>query len=51
MKNTSTISMTHTTEQLIHRPSWPPKLDRRMTIWKSREHEVRVCGGHVSVVL
>lgn len=28
MKKTSMISMTQTMEQLIHRPSWPPKLDR-----------------------
>lgn len=32
MKNTSMISMTQTTEQLIHRPSWPPKLDRSISI-------------------
>lgn len=51
MKKTSMISMTQTTEQLIQRPSWPPKLDRRMTSWKSREHKVTVCNGHVSMVL
>lgn len=34
MKKTSMISMTQTTEQLIHKPSWPPKLDRSISICK-----------------
>jgi hypothetical protein len=34
MKKTSMISMTQTTEQLIQRPSWPPKLDRSISICK-----------------
>lgn len=37
MKKTSMISMTHTTEQLIHRPSWPPKLDRSISICQANQ--------------
>lgn len=48
MKKTSMISMTQTTEQLIQRPSWPPKLERRMTSWKRREHKVICSCGRVS---
>lgn len=39
MKKTSMISMTQTTEQLIHRPSCPPKLDRSISICKGN-HDV-----------